>query len=196
MRRQAAWLVALLLFLPVSLAAQEDQQGWENRTLAIARYSWSLPLGDTKDFADNDSWLGLAIEGRRFIAADLSTSFQVGWTEFHERTDSEDRKLRVIPFLLGGQRYIGRPGGIQPYIGVNFGLYWIEQSVDGGTSDFSAEDVLFGVAPEVGLAIPLRPEVAMIVGTRYEIPFSGGDFLGGAQSFRYWSLGLGLAYVL
>jgi hypothetical protein len=52
------------------------------------------------------------------------------------------------------------------------------------------------VAPEVGLAIPLRPEVGMIVGTRYEVPFSGGDFFGGAQSFRYWSLGLGLAYVL
>ena len=25
---------------------------------------------------------------------------------------------------------------------------------------------------------------------------ASGDFLGGAQSFRYWSVGLGLAYVL
>jgi outer membrane protein len=182
--------------MPVSLAAQEEQQGWEGRTLAIGRYQWSLPLGDTKEFTDNDSWLGFAIEGRRFIAADLSTSFLAGYTEFHERTDDEDRTLRVIPFMLGGQRYIGRPGGVQAYLGLHFGVYWIRQSVEGGSTDFSAEDVLFGVAPEVGLAIPLRPEVGMIVGTRYEVPFSGGDFLGGAQSFRYWSLGLGLAYVL
>jgi hypothetical protein len=194
-RRHAAWLVAVLV-VPAPLAAQEAQPGWEDRTLAIGRYHLSLPVGDTKDFADNDSWLGFAIEGRRFIAADLSTSFLAGWTEFDEQTAGEDRNLRIIPFMLGGQRYFGRPGGIQPFVGLSFGLYWIRQSVAGGSSDFSAEDVLFGVAPEIGLAIPLRPEVGMIVGTRYEVPFSGGDFSGGAQSFRYWSFGLGVAYVL
>lgn len=192
MRCHAAWLVAALA-LPLPLAAQE---GWEDRVLAIGRYQWSLPAGDTKDFTDNDSWLGFAIEGRRFIAGDLSTSFLVGWTEFHDRTDQEDRNLRVIPVMLGGQRYVGRPGGVQPYVGLYLGMYWIRQSLDSESSDFTADAVLFGLAPEVGLAIPLRPEVAMIIGTRYDVPFSGGDFLGGGQSFRYWSLGLGLAYVL
>jgi hypothetical protein len=55
--------------------------------------------------------------------------------------------------------------------------------------------VLFGVAPGLGLAFSLRPEVAMIVGTRYDVPFSGGEFFSGHQSFQHWSLHLGLAYV-
>jgi hypothetical protein len=191
-RRHAAWLIASLV-VPASLAAQE---GWEDKVLAIGRYHWSLPVGDTKDYADNDSWVGVALEGRRFIAQDLSTSFLFGWTEFYDRTAEQDRNLRIIPVLLGGQRYLGRPGGVQPYVGLSLGIYWIRQTQDSESSAFAAEDVLFGVAPEVGLAIPLRREVAMIFSTRYDVPFSGGDFLGGAQSFRYWSLGLGLAYVL
>ena len=103
---------------------------------------------------------------------------------------------RLQEVLLGGQRDLGSPGGVQPYVGLSLGIYWIRQTQDSESSAFAAEDVLFGVAPEVGLAIPLRREVAMIFSTRYDVPFSGADFLGGAQSFRYWSLGLGLAYVL
>jgi hypothetical protein len=59
----------------------------------------------------------------------------------------------------------------------------------------TAEEVLFGVAPGLGRAFSLRPEVAMIVGTRYDVPFSGGEFFSGHQSFQHWSLHLGLAYV-
>jgi hypothetical protein len=201
MRGHAAWLVALLA-VPLPLAAQE---GWEDRSFAIGRYHWSLPTGDTRDYTDNDSWLGFAIEGRRFIAQDLSTSLLIGWTEFSHRTEetiadtvggAQDRKLSIAPVMLGGQRYLGRPGGTQPYVGLYAGIYWIRQRLASGSGEFNEEDVLFGVAPEVGVALPLRPEVVMIFSARYDVPFSGGEFLEGKQSFQYWSLGLVLAYVL
>jgi len=35
----------------------------------------------------------------------------------------------------------------------------------------------------------------MIVGTRYDVPFSGGDLFRNHQSFQRWCLDPGLAYV-
>jgi hypothetical protein len=75
------------------------------------------------------------------------------------------------------------------------GIYYVRQLLDIGLSELTSDAVRFGVAPELGIAIPIRSGAAVVFSTRSDVPFSGGDFLGGAQSFQHWSLDFGVAYL-
>lgn len=49
--------------------------------------TWSNPSGDlSRDFISNDSWIGVSVEGRRFINPNITVGLSLGYTAFYEST--------------------------------------------------------------------------------------------------------------
>jgi len=170
-------------------------------------YSWSLPIGDTKDFTDNDSWFGFSLEGRRFLRENQSVGLFFGWTEFYQRTNdalnfpsatvtggAQYRHILMLPMMANAHYYFGQPGRPRPYVGLNVGAYYLRQLLDIGLSEFTTDEFVFGLAPEVGIGIPVRYGAALVLNARYHLPAKGSSFLGGDKSLQSLSIGIGMAY--
>jgi hypothetical protein len=174
----------------------------------VFTWNWSYPDGDLKDFIDNDSWVGLTFEGRKFINEQTSASLGFIWNEFYENTDriiqlengaisgDQYRDINAFPILLGFQRYFGESGRARPYLGLGAGAYYFDQLLDIGVFTYDETDWHFGIAPQAGILIPSRNrDTRFVVDFRYHYPFEGGQYLGGEpRSFSYWTLGLGVSW--
>jgi len=203
-------LVAVALvgaFAPTGrAAAQEYIEG--------LNYSMGIPSGDTKKFTNNESWLGLAFDGQWFASPNASAGIMLGWNEFYERTSDRPfelengtitgqqyRHLNVFPMLVSGRIYLNRDKRVDMsrtmYIGMGTGAYYVRQLFSMGTSQFTTDSWLFGVAPEAGFLFPLGVGNLGTIQARYHYPFSGGDFMGdggGAKSIQYWSIQIGVSH--
>jgi hypothetical protein len=189
---------------PVERAAAQEYLGSLN-------YSLGIPTGDTRDFTDNESWLGLTFEGQWFVRPNASAGLLFGWNEFYQRTDEalplengtisggQYRHLNVFPMLVTAKFYLNGDASIgtavAPYAGVSTGAYYVRQLFDIGTAEFTDDGWLFGLSPELGVLFPLASGSVGMLNARYNYPFSGGNFLGDAsRSFQYWTISLGVAY--
>ena len=197
--------VALGAAWPVERAAAQEYLGGLS-------YSFAMPTGDTREFTDNESWLGLNFEGQWFVRPNASAGILFGWNEFHERTDEaielnngtisggQYRHLNVFPMLVTGRYYLNNSATaigttVAPYVGASTGMYYVRQLFDLGTTEFTEDGWLFGLSPELGVLIPLRSGSIGMLSARYNYPFNGSDFLGDqAQSFQYWTINLGVSY--
>lgn len=192
--------------LPIERAAAQEY-------LSSLNYSIGLPSGDTKDFTDNESWLGLTFEGQWFVRPNASAGILFGWNEFYKQeqdaqftfdngtiTGRQYRHLNIFPMLVTGKYYLSGEhesigSTMSPFVGLSTGAYYVRQLFDLGSSEVTSDNWLFGVAPEVGVLLPLRGGTLASLNVRYHYPFSSGDWLGGeARSWQYWTFGVGVAY--
>jgi hypothetical protein len=170
--------------------------------------SWSYPSGDTKDFTDNDSWVGAMLEGRRFVNPRVTASLGFAWNEFYENTDrlvdlgngaisgDQYRDINVFPMLIGAEYYMGESGRARPYIGLGAGAYYVDQLMDIGVFTYDSNDWHFGIAPRAGVLIPsANRDTNFVIDFKYHLPFEAGDYLGDeSRSWQYWTLGVGLSW--
>jgi len=152
-------------------------------------YGFSVPTGNTKDFADDFSWRNLNLEGRRIDEnRKMSLGFLASWNVFFEKgnrtsellsvpgsvTGTQYRYINSWPILANAHHYFGRPYSARPYIGVNLGAYVIEARTEIGLVAVHETNVHFGGAPEVGLAVP-RGNQIFFVNARYHAIMKSGN---------------------
>jgi hypothetical protein len=193
------FLLLAAILLAASCAPSRRATGYQ----VVLRLA--LPMGDLKDYIDNDSWLGFGLDIRTFTKENVSFGLQVGYSEFYNNTTDlinlpsaaisgdQYRHLISVPLMLSAFLHGGHQGyGARPYIGVNAGAYYTHQSINIGTIHSDTDNWVFGVAPELGLLLPVRGSVGTVLHARYNYPISGGTFLSGqARSFRYLTIGIG-----
>ena len=122
-------------FLPVLLlvplgAAPVQAQSWWGLT-----YAPSIPLSNTKDFADNASWRGINLEYKKAVKENVTAGLSFGWHVFDEQTDEvlsgfgvdisgdQFRYINSFPLLANVSYFLGKPGGVRPFIGADVGVY-------------------------------------------------------------------------
>lgn len=190
-------LAAALVGVAARPAVAQKVIGWS--------YDWSMPMGDLKDYTDNDSWLGFGLDLRTFTSENVSFGLQVGYYEFYNNTTDlielpnaaisgdQYRHVMSVPLMLSAFVHGGHAGyGARPYIGINGGVYYFHQTVSIGTIFTEKDNWIFGVAPEAGLLLPVRGNVGTTLHVRYNYPIKSGSFLtGDPRSFQYLSVGLG-----
>jgi hypothetical protein len=179
-------------------------------------YMWSLPTADTKSFTDNNSWLGFSLEYHRFINPEqtIAASFLFGWNEFYWQTSRpinfafggsgagtvqslQYRDYNVFPFLVGGHYYASLHGSsLQPFVGLYLGLYYIRQTFDISTVEFTTNNWIFGFTPEVGVRFFMKQGEAVSLFARYNWPVNAGSFVpaNDARSIQFFSIGLGFGF--
>jgi hypothetical protein len=191
----ATLLVALGLAGAVPASAQ---------VLGGLTYTVANPVGDlSRDYIDNNSFVGLSVEGRRFINPNATVGLSLGYTAFYQSTTNplyfpggtvtgeQYRSLNVFPLMVTGHLYSKAGGRIQTYIGVGLGVYYMKQLLDVGPTTFTTTNWIMGFAPELGFILNKGAQKEVAIFGRYNYPANAGKFLGGnSASYQYLSIGL------
>ncbi len=199
-------LLILLFALLQPLSAQKKLFG-------LLTYDMSIPFGDTKAFSiEGFSWRGLSGQVRFFIKPKLSAGLYFGLHVFHGETKqtadinikdkipgaitgTQFRYINSIPIMLGMNYHAGKDTGTQVFFGLNAGVFGVEEKVDIGL--FSVDQFVwhFGLAPEIGVIMPIGYNMSLTASVKYSYAFSAGPPLAGESSSQsYLSLSIGLGY--
>lgn len=192
-------------------AAAAALTAWSARAAAqdwfgIATYQVSIPTGDTDAFAGNASFLGAGLGLRRTLTGGTMAGVMLAWDVLHERTDrpldlefgtvsgSQDRYFNSFPIMLGLHQYFGNRRRSRVHVGVNAGGYLLVQSLRIGVAEVEEDAWEWGVAPEAGVALPLRTGAWFVVNGRYHWSptprgLSGDDF-----DLTYFQLNVGFMW--
>lgn len=169
-------------------------------------YSWANPAGDLSDkFIGNDSWLGVSVEGRRFLNPNVTVGISAGYTSFYESTaepiyfpggtvsGEQYRSMNVFPLLVTGHLYSKAGGRIQTYIGLGLGVYYMRQLMDVGSGTVETTNWIMGFAAELGFILNKGSEKEIAIFGKYNYPANAGKYIGGESgSYQYLSVGLSL----
>lgn len=173
-------------------------------------YQVSIPFGDTKTFADKVSWRGVGLDFRRFLDSGSTVGLTFGWNVIHERRTSteqvtlnenpgavtgvQDRTVNSFPIMLNVHKYLGQDGGNQPFLGLNAGGFIMRQRFNIGLQSFDENQWQWGVAPEIGVIIPVSLSSTVMINAKYYYAFTGNNVVGGDINHSYLSIGLGFAW--
>jgi outer membrane protein W len=182
--------------MPLGAVPVQAQSWW------AVTYAPSVPLSNTKTFADNASWRGINVEYKKAIKENVTAGLSFGWHVFDEQTDEvvsafgvdisgdQFRYVNSFPMLLNVSYFLGKTGGIRPFIGADAGVYIMEHRLDVGLYTIHETNAHIGFAPEAGFAIPVRPNMSLLVTGRYNYALSAGN----VDDQQYLNFGVGFAW--
>lgn len=149
-------------------------------------YSFGFPTGDTKEFTDNISGRGFAINGKSFATNTIAFGGMWAWNVFTEHVPegeitvgdisvygNEYRYINAMPLMATASYYPSNGQGktINPYASIGVGTIFQEQLLDIGTKSLYLDGWMFGLAPEVGVSIKLPGGFDLIANYKYMIGF-------------------------
>lgn len=164
-------------------------------------YDAGIPFSSTKEFANQVSWRGVALDFDRFINDNLAVGIGMSWNLFLEK--ESDSYYELEDALIHGTqvRYINnipllaRVSWYQPldlfdvYFSAGMGTAWQEVRREIGTWAFSGNYWQFAFSPEAGLVFP--------VGQSYftaKVRYVHGLKTGDAPTLSYLGFGVGVAW--
>ena len=190
-------LLAVPLALLLSGAAQAQQVG------SVVTYGVSFPSADTKDFTGGTSWRNFSVDLLTVVNPNTTVGVSFGWNVFDEITPSvssiggvdiagtQFRYVNSLPMLVNVRRFLGARSRARPYIGIGVGPHLMKERVDVGLWSITEDTWRFGVAPEVGLVMPLSSDARAIANVKYNYATSAGD---AGRAHSYFGLNLGFAW--
>lgn len=202
-------LLAICCFLPLSNSLAQAHHWY-----GAATYQVSFPLGDTKDFIEDVSWRGFGLDFRYTVEKNVSVGFVTGWNIFYEQVDEtteltgsvpgaitalSNRYTNFIPVMLNAHYYMGEKGKMRPYAGLCAGGYYVDQEMQIGIADVINDSWEWGVAPELGVIIPVQRDLGVIVAAKYNYIFTDEAVFEGTQLERtfqnsYWGIAVGVVW--
>ena len=180
-------------------------------TYTTVTYQISHPSGDTENYIDNPSYLGFGLDFRKAVRDDVAVGINFGWNVFHETTGEpvsidkgsltgvvtghQDRTLNAFPMMVNASYYFGKKGGIRPYVGMNLGGFVFIDTFDIGAFRIEETRGDWGMAPEVGVVIPVQYDMGMVFSLRYNYAFTGESALGKDIHNSFTTLNVGFVFL-
>jgi len=190
-------VMAFALLTAVLSATPASAQWW-----TALSYQPAVPMGNTQDFTDSFGWRGIGLDFKKQMSDNMALGLSFGWQVFDHQTDEvvsafgvdisgdQFRYVNSFPMLANVSYFFGKEGGARPYVSANVGAYVMEHRLEIGLYALEETNVHFGFAPEAGLAIPVKPNMAAVLSGRYNYALSAGS----VDDQAYVSFGLGLAW--
>jgi len=177
-------IAALALLLLPGVVVAQGQSKWFGLT-----WSMASPTENSKAFVSDYSFRGMGLEWRQ-LKGKNSFGLSLGWNTMNEeklRTSSADqadltgfqfRYINAYSILLGAHHYLGEAGSARPFLGVKAGTYYIDRRIDVGLWRITDNNWHWGVAPEVGFAVPMAGNLqyeSFYTTVRYNYAGAAGD---------------------
>jgi hypothetical protein len=192
--------IALFLVLASSVEAKAQDWWWQ------FSYNMGTTAGDTRDYIDQFSFRGVGFQGRKMMDFQntWSLGFDLSWQVFNQEntgttvldetnrtalTGTAFKYINAFPLLANAHYYFGGDGrgSTLGFVGLNAGLYYIEQRTEAGLFAITNDNWHFGGAPEVGIAMPAGRTV--LTGTvRYNWTAEAGG-----TDYQFWTFMVGIA---
>jgi len=202
-------LIAFCCLLPLS-----SSFGQAGHWYGIASYQVSFSTGDLNDFIDDVSWRGFGLDFRYGVKPDITVGFVTGWNIFYQQvnettqfetnppgaiTAETNRYTNFVPVMLNAHYYMGERGKYRPYIGLCAGGYYVNQELQLGIADLQNDSWEWGVAPEIGVVIPVQRGLGITVAGKYNFIFTKETIFEGTQLEKeiqnnYWGIQIGVAW--
>jgi len=186
-------LISAIMFSAFTLSAQDII--WK------MTYDIAFPFSSTKEFADQVSWRGLALDVDRFVNDNVAVGFGVSWSAFVQKYpdsyyDTEQllmhgtqvRYINNVP-ILARFSYFKPLEELSIYGTLGIGTVWQETRRDIGTFSFVGSYWQFALSPEVGMLFPVG-HTYMTAKVRYVHGFKTDS----APDLSYLGIGLGFAW--
>ena len=199
-----AALAASIVVAPIAAARAQDA---EPPFINIGSYAIAIPLGDTLDFVPNLSWFGANWEGQWRYKPKTSVGVSLGLQDFFDQTHGtttfssgavtgqQSRELLLGTVMGIGRYYPGSTLGRGPYLGLGAGGQFAQQYYQlGVTNPIGRSAFHLAIAPEIGVVTPIMEGLDAVFTARFTATTAAGNYLGGgARSFKYITLGVGMA---
>jgi hypothetical protein len=194
---KAGLVILMLLILAFEVAAEDN--------MFSITWDIGMPVRETHDFVNDLSWRGAGLEFRKFVLPEFSVGFSWHWSTFFETTGrvfpienghvsgTQDRRVYASPILTHAYYHFQTMDDpdISSYVGLGLGAYWISKRFDIGVTVSEEENWHFGMAPEVGVTVPVGWDSHLLAAVRYNYAYKGGA----STAHAYWAFMLGLSYL-
>ena len=164
-------------------------------------YDIGFPFSATKEFANQVSWRGVALDVDRFINDNLAVGTGISWNMFIEKEPDSDYQREIFQIHGTQVRYINnipllaRISWYQPldmmetFFSLGIGTAWQETRREIGTWAFTGSYWHFVLAPEVGIVFPVGTSY-LTARVRYVQGFETSD----GPALSYLGVGVGVAW--
>ena len=193
----------IIIFALVLLCSSKSNAQYGNEV--YLNYNFGVPLGDSKEYVPNVSFIGAELNLKRFVKPNLSLSLSFGWNVFFKETTEllslpnadisgkQNRYINTIPLLAGGQLYFKGSQGITPYIGANLGALFLSRRLSIGVYDLTERSWHFLVQPELGLVFNISHYSDVAFGLTYNYATGSTSDITGKSVKESW-IGIKLGY--
>ncbi len=213
MRTLRTMVVLGVLFASASAGAQSYYSGPPPDKAAqifygSVTYQLGIPIGNTYNYISDVEWRGIGVDLGWMIKPTFSIGLALGWNVFYQNLTTtinylpgvskagfavygnQDRSFNFFPILAAFRWVPKLKNDVRPFLGVDVGIYITAQQLGIGLYSYSTTQVQFGVAPELGVIIPVNEGLGVQLSTRYNMAFHSGSI-----DFQQW-LGIyaGLAW--
>jgi hypothetical protein len=184
-----------------------DAQDAVNPMYGSVQYQFGIPIGNTYNYISDVEWRGIGADLNWFVKPTISIGLALGWNVFYQSTNKvinyipgqtnagfaisgqQDRSFNFWPILADFRFLPKLKTGMRPFLGLGVGAYITTQQLGIGLYSYSTTQCQFGLAPELGVIIPIDSGVGVQLSTRYNMAFQSGTI-----PFEQW-LGIYLGIV-
>ena len=166
-------------------------------------YSMGLPVGSTADYISKYSWRGFGIEGRGFVADNITLGGSFNWNVFFEEeidatyTDGTQsltgnfyKYINAYPINFTAHYYFGDyDANVRVNAGLGIGASKINQVTEFGAFQLSHNYWHFDIAPEIGILMPMNYRTNLFFSAKYNYDFKAKD-----EDFGYMTFNIGFAW--
>ena len=190
----------------ITLSAIVPGTGMAQNWFGAATYEVSFPTGDAKDYTNSTSFRGFGLDFRKVVQPGTTAGLFFGWNVFHERVSGafplrigavngvQDRYINSFPMMLNVHRYFGKEGAAKPYVGLNAGGFIVVQRFDIGLTSLQKDHWEWGIAPDVGVVIPLTERTKLLINGKYNYASTGEGITGNDFKVAYFGLNAGFVW--
>ena len=192
------YIISLAILLSIAAAGSAQN-------IFTLKYGATFPLGEMRsDYIQQISFRNWGLEGRYFMTDNIAIGGSFDWHVFNEDVPAEQyrdetvtvygkqyRYVNAFPFLFTSHYYIkGDPFALSPYFGLGVGTAKIDQRTEMGVYVVKNNNWHFGLAPEIGLHVPLSVNFGMDFKVRYFYALKTKN----AIAYSWLGVGIGLSF--
>lgn len=150
-------------------------------------YTVGIPLGNTADKIDNESWRSFGFEWGQELEEDRSIGFELGWhvysgKEQNARIEVGDNGTAVLQGtkltyynifpMQANYRYFLGEDDFRPFVGLALGTTFISERIDMGIYSVTSDRFRFSGTPEIGGEYWVHSRMRVFVSARYFYAFA------------------------
>jgi len=173
----------------------------------IWNFDWNIgfAMGETADFVSEPSFRGFSIDGRGFVANNLTVGGIVGWNTFYESKGFVTENIgnsgvvhgykrayvNAMPIMVNTHYYFSQTT-VMPYAGLGLGTMYVEDRDFVGIYYVQNKAWHFALAPEVGIVVPFGNGNT---GVNFNAKYNWAAKTKDTPSYSFLTLNIGISYV-
>jgi hypothetical protein len=166
-------------------------------------YDMSYAVGSSNDYIDAPSFRGATlIDARGFVSDNVSVGGSFSWHVFYQNESGEFnegnttisgqqyRYVNSFPLMATSHYYFGDGSSSTWYAGGGVGVINYEQRTEMGMFYSGDPKWHFGIAPQIGVLVPMSASVDFHLSLQYHQAFKAGSY----DANQYLTLKVGFAW--